>query len=355
LSIKSVQIVLHPDQEGWILHKIGQRIKAELELMEVETKIVSDPVGNADVFFWLYYGHSGIVEHAKKNPQIGIRSAFVTHVDDAAKTRKVAKLVNSNVDLVFMSEDHANTVSADLGHEKFFNILLGSDLASYDAPYRVGIFSKRFPDGRKNEKWLVRLAKEIDLGDVQIIFVGSGWKVIASKLQSLGVSTIRYDDDENKYPEYHEFPDIYRSLDLFLSPGFDEGSMGSLDAFIIGKDMLISRHGFHYELELEEENYLDSYEDLKGKFIVRLDEFRKRRRRARDWSWRNAAIALLDHWNGIIEEPMTHTLVSENVFARNQEFTRKIQSVSRALNRAVKIGMLERVKNRIKRKRPNQT
>jgi hypothetical protein len=350
LSIKSVQLVLHPDQEGWILHKIGQRIKAELELMEIETKIVSDPEGNADVFFWLYYGHSGIIEHAKNNPEKGIRSAFVTHVDDAAKTSKVAKLVNSNIDLVFMSEDHANTVSAGLGLDKFFNILLGSDLSAYDAPYRIGIFSKRFSDGRKNEKWLIRLAEEIDLSKVEIIFVGSGWKEIASKLQSLGVSTVRYDDDENRYPEYSEFPDIYKTLDLFLSPSFDEGSMGSLDAFIIGKDMLISRHGFHLELELDEENYLDSYEDLKAKLTVRLDKFVKRRMQARDWSWKNTTFALLGHWNSINEEPLTHTLVSENIFAGNQDFNSKIKSVSRALYRAIKIGVLERIKNRIKRK-----
>ena len=354
MSIKSVQLVLHPDQEGWILHKIAQRIKAELEILEIDTKIVSDPEGDADVFFWLYYGHSRIIEHAKNNPQKGIRSAFVTHVDDAIKTSKVAKLVNNNIDLVFMSEDHANTVSTHLGLDKFFNILLGSDLSAYNAPYRVGIFSKRFSDGRKNEKWLIRLAKEIDLGDVEIIFVGSGWKVIASKLQSLGVSTIRYDDDENKYPEYSEFPDIYKSLDLFLSPGFDEGSMGSLDAFIFGKDMLISRHGFHFELELDEENYLDSYEDLKAKFIVRLDKFRKRRMQAREWSWRNTTSALLGHWNELSEKPKTDTLVSENIFAGNQDFTTKIQSVSRALYRAIKVGMFERAKNRIRSKKSKQ-
>ena len=350
MLVKSVQLVLHPDQEGWILHKIAQRMKRELESMEIETKIVSDPEGNADVFFWLYYGHNGIIEHAKSSPQKGIHSAFVTHVDDAVKTNKVAKLVNNKIDLVFMSEDHANTVSAALGLNKFFNILLGSDLSAYDVPYRVGIFSKRFSDGRKNEKWLIRLAKEIDLSDVEIIFVGSGWKVVASKLQSLGVSTIRYDDDENKYPEYSEFPGIYKSLDLFLSPSFDEGSMGSLDAFILGRDMLISRHGFHIELELDDENYLDSYQDLKGKFTIRLNKFRKRRMRARDWSWRNTAIDLLDHWNELSEKPVIHSLVSENIFAGNQDFTTKIQSVLRALYRAIKVGMFERVKNRIKRK-----
>ena len=102
-------------------------------------------------------------------------------------------------------------------------------------------------------------------------------------------------------------------------------------------------------MELDEENYLDSYEDLKAKFTVRLDKFRKRRMQARDWSWRNTAFALLGHWNELSEKPKIDTLVSENIFAGNQDFTTKIQSVSRALYRAIKVGMLERAKNRIKR------
>ena len=261
MAIRTVQLVLHPDQEGWILHKIAQRVKTELEILNLQVSIVGNPEGEADVYFWLYFGHSGITKHAKDTSRAGIRSAFVTHVDDAKKTNKIAKLINNNVDLVFMSKEHSETVANGLGQDKFFNILLGSDMSNYQEPFRIGIFSKRFSDGRKNEKWLIRLAQEMSLNDVEFIFVGSGWKGISLELRSLGVQTTRFDDDEKSYPEYSEFPEIYRSLDLFLSPSFDEGSMGSLDAYILGIEMLISRHGFHLELNLNEENYIDSYDD----------------------------------------------------------------------------------------------
>lgn len=349
MSIKSVQLVLHPDQEGWILHKIAQRIKSELERLNVKVKIVGEPEGDADVYFWMYFGHKGISQHLKNNSHTGIRSAFVTHVDDAAKTRKIAKLVNDNVDLVFMSKDHAHTVSTGLGFDKFFNILLGSDLAQFNEPYRVGIFSKRFSDGRKNEKWLIRLARELDLRDVEIVFVGSGWKDISSKLNALGVSTIRYDDVENKYPNYTEFPELYKSLDLFLSASFDEGSMGSLDAFILGTDMLISKHGFHKELDLNDDNYLDSYDDLKLKFSKRISNFRNRRAKAQEWTWERTCLDLLKHWESLADKRPNSMDLPLQFNASNLDWTTKRKYLSRSFYRFIKIDLFERLVSKIHR------
>jgi glycosyltransferase involved in cell wall biosynthesis len=347
MSIKSVQLVLHPDQEGWILHKIAQRLKSGLELLNISVKIVGEPEGDADVYFWMYFGHNGISQHVKKASQSGIRSAFVTHVDDSAKTKKIAKLVKDNVDLVFMSKDHACTVSTGLGIDTFFNILLGSDLAQFNEPYRVGIFSKRFSDGRKNEKWLIRLVRELDLRDIEVVFVGSGWKDISSKLNALGVSTIRYDDVENKYPNYSEFPELYKSLDLFLSPSFDEGSMGSLDAFILGIDMLISRHGFHKELDLNEDNYLDSYDDLKLKFSIRINKFRNRRAKAQEWSWERTSLDLLEHWESLSDKRADSRDVSIHFNASNLDWETKRKYLFRSFYRFIKIDLFERLVSKI--------
>ena len=189
----------------------------------------------------------------------------------------------------------------------------------------------------------------MSLNDVEFIFVGSGWKGISLELRSLGVQTTRFDDDEKSYPEYSEFPEIYRSLDLFLSPSFDEGSMGSLDAYILGIEMLISRHGFHLELNLNEENYIDSYDDLKLKITDRLDVFRLRRAQAQEWSWGRTSLALLNHWESIEINPKPERKVSENFVMSNLDWSVKRKYLIRTFYRIIKINVFERIIKRITR------
>jgi glycosyltransferase involved in cell wall biosynthesis len=248
-----------------------------------------------------------------------------------------------------MSKEHAQTIADGFGRTQFFNILLGSDLSNYNDPYRIGIFSKRFSDGRKNEKWLLRLAKEIELPDVEFTFVGSGWGDVALKLNALGVKTKRFDGEQHQYPEYSDFPSIYKSVDLFLSPSFDEGSMGSLDAFILGIDMLISRHGFHCELNLKEENYLDNYDDFKLKIENRLETFRTRRNEAKKWNWGRTAETLLSHWQSLEQKGENRQRAIGSSANGRLNWKVKKRYLSRSIYRLVKINFVERVSNRIKR------
>ncbi|MTA67083.1 MAG: hypothetical protein F2951_01245 [Actinobacteria bacterium] len=287
---------MHSDNKGWILEKIAKRLMENLEKLGKSVEIVSEPTGHTDVVFWLYFGHSGIIQHGSSS-EFQFRSALVTHVDDALKLKKVRELDKAGIDLVFMSKSHSEHISEMVRRDQiFFHVLPGTDLVHLIKPMKVGIFSKVFIDGRKNENWLIKLVEVTDPSQFEFIIVGKGWNKIVSKLRRLGSKVSLFDDIENPYPEYADFPELYNSLDLFIYLGFDEGSMGALDAFVLGTNLLVSRQGFHMEFELDDSQLFSDYAEFEERFTQQLNRYVIQQRHRQEWSWENFSKSLLDHW-----------------------------------------------------------
>jgi hypothetical protein len=299
-----IQLIVDPINSGWIIGKIARRIAEGFEAKGYSVQILGQPIGISDVVFWMYYGDLGILGGSDLNYRTKIKSALVTHVDDANKLRQVKRIADANIDLVFMSQEHAKSISRLLEFkERPFNILAGSDLVDQRRKMRVGLFTKTFPDSRKNEEWLMLLAKEVDLQSCELVIVGTGWNKICNRLRKLGINVEVYDGIELDYPKYSDFPAIYNTLDLYVYLGFDEGSMGALDAFLLKCEMLISRQGFHLEFNLGEESYFSDYNEFKSKFLIRMEQYRIQEDRYSSWSWARTIESLEEHWILHLENP----------------------------------------------------
>ena len=150
-NVKSIEIILHPSNAGWILEKIAKRLQEEWVKSGLDVSISDKPSRKSDVGFWMYFGHKGLID--KKNQDFyDLRSAFVTHVDDAAKVRDVKDLLDAEIAPVFMSKSHSETVAKLVKSEnRLFHTRFGSDFAWQRPNFKIGWYSKRFPDGRKNE------------------------------------------------------------------------------------------------------------------------------------------------------------------------------------------------------------
>jgi hypothetical protein len=299
-----IQLIVDPINSGWILGKIARKIAEGFEAKGYSVQILGQPIGNSDVVFWMYYGDLGILDSNLSNYKTKIESALVTHVDDANKLRQVKKIADANIDLIFMSKEHANSISTLLEfRERPFNILAGSDLVDQRRKMRVGLFTKTFPDSRKNEEWLILLAKEVDIQSCELVIVGTGWNKIYSRLRELGINVEVYDGIELDYPKYSDFTAIYNTLDLYVYLGFDEGSMGALDAFLLKCEMLISRQGFHLEFNLSEDSYFSDYNEFRNKFLIRMEQYRIQEDEFSKWSWARTIESLEDHWILHLENP----------------------------------------------------
>jgi hypothetical protein len=298
-KVGSVEIVLDPSNSGWILEKVANRLCLEFSNLGIESKVLPKPDFAASVVLWVQYADKTI-NLTKVENFTGISSALVTHVDDSFKLSRVRKLYLGGVDLIFMSKEHACTIAELINMQvPPFNILLGSDLAIERDVFKVGIVSKCYPDGRKNEGWLLDFAVRGLLEHVELTIIGTGWEKIVKKLRSLGVSIVLFNDQENPYPEYSEIQDATRGFDLFLNFGFDEGSLGALDAFLLGTDMLISRHGFHIEFGLSDDNYVLNLLDAREKFESKKRIFFDKQQKIRGWTWATTAHDLYYHWDSM--------------------------------------------------------
>lgn len=296
-SIKSIQLIANPSEAGWVFGKIARRLKEVLETRGLNVQIIDEPEGNSDVVFWLYFRYPGILASGVGKYTTRLKSTYVTHVDDSAKLEQIRKLKSDNADLIFMSPAHSLEISSMLALEDpFFSLLIGTDLAENDTKMRIGMFSNCYADGRKNEKWLARLAQEESLKDCDFVFIGTGWKKIGDKLKASGAQVELYDDIHRPYPPYSEFPSFYNSLDLYIYLGFDEGAMGSIDAYVLGTKLLISRQGYHEEFDLDDASFFSNYDEFKGKFVQILNVHRMHQENIKKWSWSNCAENLLKHW-----------------------------------------------------------
>lgn len=301
-EIKMVQLIVHPGNTGWILEKIANRLKENFESMGVSAQILDSPHGAPDVVFYLHFGHQGIIGSNVDKYSARLKSAFVTHVDDSAKVKLISNLQIAGVDLVFMSPAHSLEISSMLGFPKsFFNILLGTDLVNTKRRMKIGIFSKCFPDGRKNEKWLIEFAKKNSLEDCEFIFIGVGWERIRDRLEAAGAQVKLYDGIQYPYPEYSDFPRFYKDLDLYIYPGFDEGAMGALDAYVLGVHLLISNQGFHKEFEIEDSSFFSNYEEFSLNLKSALQKYRDHQKALEVWTWTNTAATLMNHWSETLE------------------------------------------------------
>jgi hypothetical protein len=298
----SVEIILDPNSQGWILDKISTKLQTEFSDLGVKCSVLSKPKYDSSVVFWIHYSDKTI-NFSETRDFKGISSALVTHVDDSLKLARIRKLYLQGIDLIFMSKEHAHNIASSVGMNlPAFNVLIGSDLAVPRSIFKVGIVSRCYPDGRKNENWLLEFAAKGLLENVELTIIGSGWGNVIKNLRSLGVSVLVFDGHENPYPTYSEILRVQANFDLFLNFGFDEGSLGALDAFLLKTDLLVSYHGFHIEFDLKEDSYVLDLDDACAKFESKKSNFFSVQESLRQWSWSTMAIDLLRHWDTLGEK-----------------------------------------------------
>jgi len=310
--LNSIQMIANPGKAGWVFGKIAIRLQEVLENRGLKVQIVGAPEGSSDVVFWLYFRSPGILDSGMSKYSTRLKSTFVTHVDDSAKLNQVKKLKEARTDLVFMSPSHSIEIASMLALDNpFFSVLLGTDLVELDRKMRIGLFSNRYVDGRKNEKWLASLAEEESLKDCEFIFIGTGWGKIGKKLEAAGAHVELYDDIRRPIPPYSEFPSFYKSLDLYIYLGFDEGAMGSIDAYVLGIKLLISRQGYHKEFAIDDASFFSDYHEFKEKFLQNLEGHRKHQQSIKKWSWSNCADNLLNHWESELQSQSNFTTIQD--------------------------------------------
>lgn len=269
MTVGEISFVLNTHNEGWIIEKLCTRLAKQLESQGFKPKIVSKCEHRSRYTVFMHYQNVEVCsEHCLTK-----KFAFVYHVDDLQKLLIIRNLLKRGITLFFISRSQLKFVYKVLRLRSYRSRLryigIGTDLAQeaesmYQRPITIGIASHRYPDGRKNEKWIRDALISQEPQKVRIVFYGKRWEGEAEFLKSrnFNVEILRIESKDFK-DEYLELIQRMKEWDIAIYAGFDEGSLGILDAYFLGCDLLVSRQGFHKDLNLGEDNY------FMGKFSMR--------------------------------------------------------------------------------------
>jgi hypothetical protein len=321
-----IEIILSQENKGWVIEKIAQKLAENIELQQHEVRILEKPTGKARITHWMHYMNVREDEYVK----CGINTFMVTHVDDIWKFKKLKNVIKKNFIPIYLSEEHRDYASKKIDSNTFsFFAKPGSDLAEIKRSEIVSITiaSHVYPDGRKNEKYLSKIANEIDLNGCHFNLIGKRWSPTATELRKANASVLEYSKEIGNYPSYDEINSIIRSSDLFMYLGFDEGSMGALDAYLLGTRLLISNQGFHREFKGMAVDLFEDYESFKSKFENFIFQNLNFIKDTKSWGWQRYALEHLSIWEQLSNKVSLDGYVGnfpEKLSIRENKYTHKV-------------------------------
>lgn len=289
---KDVQVILDPVNRGWVIEKIANNLISR-KTSNFTLDLFYIPRRGYRITHWMHYLN---VSRDFIKTDKGIHTFLVPHIDSIQKEQEFLLNINAGAFPIFLSREHAERTSKRLKLDSIPHYISpGSDLAEEKLRFRVVISSHIYPDGRKNEHFLIQLAQEISLKNFHFIFIGKSWSKVEESVRKSGATVEWLNPNNSPFPNYKQSLEIIRGCDVFLYLGDDEGSLGALDAYLLGIPLLISNQGFHREFTGRNSIYLfDDYSSFKTNIIelsssMNSIDYEK-------WTWYTMTTKYLEYW-----------------------------------------------------------
>lgn len=307
--------LIHEDK-GWILEKFAMRMKTELEKQGYYCTIdnMADPL--ADINHHVIYASC---QPAGSCNEIDYNETFmITHIDSFNKVEFLKhQLKKAKMGICMSRETMERLASYGVPREKLCYINPAQDGVIKPKKYVLGITHKTHNDHRKNVNILVDLCKELNPDYFMFKIMGSGWDNIVSAIRDMGFQTDYYNEFD-----YEEYTKLMPTLDYYLFWGFDEGSMGYLDALRAGVETIVTPQGYHLDVKDGISYACRTTED----FIEVLLNLQQKRCRlvksVEEWTWGNYVNKHIEVWNYLLGN-------EENIYKNQHLYEDGIFSVLR--------------------------
>lgn len=240
----SIKACLVLKDRGWILEKIATRLAEQLPNWNVQADIAFMPSPVADVNHWMYYNDLG-GDFVSKN------TLAITHVDRPAKVHVLKqRLRKADMGICMSRMTLEQLVSSGVPRQRLCYITPAHDGNVKPKRIVVGITSQIRPDGAKGEHVLIQMAKTIRLDIFHFIIIGPNWENVIPLFAAAG-ATVDYipgafGKDNAEHLQF--IIDRLSYFDYYLYMGWDEGSMGFLDALAAGIPTIVTPQGFHLDI-----------------------------------------------------------------------------------------------------------
>ena len=215
-----------------------KKLKKNLEKKKLKVRISRNPIKDFDVYHHISYlncNYKTIFEDR-------VNTAMITHIDTTSKLKLVLKL-NAYIDcFTVQSIQTKKYVSKFLDKIKTKVIYVPPNEKIKFNKIKLGIFSNKYPDGRKNEKILIKTLKKLDPNIFEIFIMGKNWEK-----EIIQIKKLNYDCHYIKKFNIDIYKNILGKINYLLYLGFDEGSISFMDGIKSGTKLLVTNQGFHQD------------------------------------------------------------------------------------------------------------
>lgn len=278
-----VSVVIRKSWDGWVLRKIGLNLVSNLKALGIEAEYVLEPNPASDINHFLHFSFAVAVPGS-------ITTTMITHVDDAIKARRLKEILSTQINGgICMSKYHLEEL-VDFGIDpKQLSYVLPALDDNQVRKIHFTLQGNRYRDGRKNEVFLKQLAHEIDLTFAEFSFFGTGWEEVAENLRKAGAVVAIHLPSTDFAQDYVHMINALRVADYYVNMGWDEGSLGSLDAFVNRTNMIVSGQGYHLHIPDDSVEYFNDYSEFRKIFESLSTRQAQRQMAAKNMSWQQYA------------------------------------------------------------------
>jgi hypothetical protein len=274
---------------GWIFKKFVDRMYENLIKNDVEVTVSSSTKKDVDI------NHH--IQCAEFEP-FQNDTLMITHVDNEKLFLLIKKQLQVARMGICMSRDTMEQlILYGIPRSKLCYINPAHDGIIKPHKYVIGITHRCYDwkDVRKRATAVLDIISVIDPEYFKFIIMGSGWDKIVDIMNEKGFEVTYYPEFD-----YDTYNVIMQKIDYYLYEGFDEGSMGYLDAVTAGAGTIVTPQGFHLDAKGSIDYPCTTVKEFQAAFLD-LQEKRKRRiETVSDWTWENYTLKHMDIWNYIL-------------------------------------------------------
>lgn len=294
-KLLNVNLILHPDNQGWVIEKFALKLKEYLPATGVNVTLSERQRPEADLNHWMSYAFANEPQHTRA-------TMFITHIDDPYKAALIRTELASGINLGICMSQHSMQQLIELGapRQSLCAILPAHDGLAVPRRICIGIATRLYADGRKREKFLVRLCRRMSLESFRFEIFGSGWEPVIEELRAAGAEVGYFPGTQDYRADYQLLLQHLPGFDYYLYTGMDEGSLGTLDAIAAGVPTIVTAQGFHLDLADAITNFFVDYEELEAIFRRLQRERATRLAVAARLTWPLYAQRHAEIWRGVI-------------------------------------------------------
>ena len=285
-DIEHMKINIIYNEAGWIIYKFAKCMCDELTALGYEVTMGRhfDPAADINHYFDPSFAESGGVND---------RTTFmITHVDTANKLALIKEQTDrGGIGIGMALETRNRLISSGVKANKICYINPAQDGQIRPRKVSLGFTHRVYNDSRKRESMLIDICKQIDPELFRFVIMGAGWEDIIAQMNEMGFETEYYPEfDKQKYNE------LMVNLDYYCYFGFDEGSMGYLDAVAAGIGTIVTPQGYHLDTECEITYPVSTIDEIVDALHDIENKKRKNLRFVETWTWKNYALKHLEIW-----------------------------------------------------------